>query len=400
MRGTKEERSQGVWRLRVFIGADPVTGKPRQATRTFRGTKKQADSALAEFVRDLGRGEVSTDRSTVAEYLDRWLDHISPTKSPTTIRNYRGKIKRIDQQLGSLQLSKLTTQHLDRAYRRWLDEGLHPTSVHHIHGVISAALNQAVKWGIVPHAVTKNASPPPLRNTPKLVPSPGAIQSLIASAERRGQPVLAAAIAVAATTGARRGELLGLQWSDIDFDSGYMHIRRAIKHDDGPGWVIGEPKSHAQRRIALDAFSLTVLRQHLAAAQRRSNEAGVDLDANAYVFTFDPSGRLPMKPDSLSQAFNRLCAKEGVSGVSLHTLRHFSASVLVASGRDVRTVAGRLGHADANTTLRVYSHMIEGRDRDAAEFLGSLFANGQSPVPEELTEPAVLAPTTQAPTPE
>lgn len=84
-----------------------------------------------------------------------------------------------------------------------------------------------------------------------------------------------------------------------------------------------------------------------------------------------------MKPDSLGQAFGRLCAKQGLPDVSLHTLRHFSASVLVASGRDVRTIAGRLGHADATTTLRVYSHMIEGRDRDAAEFIGSLFAAGQ-----------------------
>lgn len=387
MRGTKEERSPGVWRLRVYIGSDPVTGSPRQATRTFRGTKKQADSALAEFVRDLGRGEVSTDRSTLAQYLERWLDHIAPTKSPTTVRNYRGKIKRINEKLGSTQLSKLTAQHLDRAYRQWLDEGLHPTSVHHIHGVISAALNQAVKWSIVPHAVTKQASPPPLRNTPKVVPSPEVIQGLISAAERRGQPVLAAAIAVAATTGARRGELLGLRWSDIDLDKGYMHIRRAIKHADGPGWVIGEPKSHAQRRITLDSFSVAVLRRHLESALRRAGEAEVELDGEGFVFTFDPSGREPMKPDSLGQAFGRLCAKEGVPGVSLHSLRHFSASVLVASGREVRMVAGRLGHADATTTLRVYSHMIEGRDRDAAEFLGSLLAGGENAV---LAEPIVV----------
>lgn len=387
MRGTKEERSPGVWRLRVYIGSDPVTGSPRQATRTFRGTKKQADSALAEFVRDLGRGEVSTDRSTLAQYLERWLDHIAPSKSPTTVRNYRGKIKRINEKLGSTQLSKLTAQHLDRAYRQWLDEGLHPTSVHHIHGVISTALNQAVKWSIVPHAVTKQGSPPPLRNTPKAVPSPEVIQGLITAAERRGQPVLAAAIAVAATTGARRGELLGLRWSDIDLAKGYMYIRRAIKHADGPGWVIGEPKSHAQRRIALDSFSVAVLRRHLESAQRRANEAEVELDGEGFVFTFDPSGHEPMKPDSLGQAFGRLCAKEGVSGVSLHTLRHFSASVLVASGRDVRTVAGRLGHADATTTLRVYSHMIEDRDRDAAEFLGSLLAGDQNAV---LADPIVV----------
>jgi integrase len=85
-----------------------------------------------------------------------------------------------------------------------------------------------------------------------------------------------------------------------------------------------------------------------------------------------------MKPDSLGQAFGRLCRSEGIEDISLHTLRHFSASVLIAAGRDVRTVAGRLGHSDATTTLRVYSHMIEGRDRDAADFLGNLLFAGKT----------------------
>jgi integrase len=378
VRGTKQERSPGVWRLRVFTGSHPVTGNPLQATRTFRGTKKQADSALAEFVRDLSRGMVTTDTSTVAEFLERWLDNISPTKSTTTILGYRGKIKRINEKLGHVQLSKLTAQRLDLAYREWLDEGLHPSSVHHLHAVLSAALNQAVKWSLVTAAVTKNASPPPLRVRPKAIPAPDMVQRLIAGAERRGHPVLAAAIAVAATTGARRGELLGLRWPDVDLEKGVLHIERAIKHDDGPGWVIGTTKTHAQRRIALDAFSVSVLERLREAAGQRALQALVTFDPGGYVFTFDPTGQMPMIPDSLSQAFQRLCAKEGADGFSLHTLRHFSASVLVASGRDVRTIAGRLGHSDASTTLRVYAHMVEGRDRDAAEFIGALLASGKS----------------------
>ena len=374
MRGTKLERSPGVWRLRVFIGTDPLTGNPRQATRTFHGTKKQADSALAEFVRDATRGSLSTDASTVEEYLDRWLEHIAIGKSPTTVRGYRGKIKLIDARLGKVKLSKLTAQHLDRAYKQWLDEGLHPTSVHHLHSVLSAALNQAVKWGIVPAAVTKLASPPPLRVKPHVVPGPEVIQRLITTAEERGQPILAAAVAIAATTGARRGELLGIRWTDVDLDAGVLHIRRAIKHDDGPGWVIGSTKTHAERRIALDAFSVEVLKAHRKAIEQHAQDALVALDPDGYVFTFDPTGSTPMRPDSLGQAFRRLCEKEGVTGVSLHTLRHFSASVLVASGRDVRTIAGRLGHSDPTTTLRVYAHLVDGRDRDAADFIGGLLA--------------------------
>jgi len=86
----------------------------------------------------------------------------------------------------------------------------------------------------------------------------------------------------------------------------------------------------------------------------------------------------PMKPSSLGQAFTRLCHSVNAEGLTLHSLRHFSASMLIASGRDVRTIAGRLGHADASTTLRVYAHMVEGRDQDAADFLGGLLATSET----------------------
>jgi integrase len=157
-----------------------------------------------------------------------------------------------------------------------------------------------------------------------------------------------------------------------------LNVRRSIKNDLD-GWVAGPPKSHQARTIALDSFTLTVLSRHRTRATALAAQAATELGRESYVLTFDPSGKEPMRPDSLGQAFSRLCLHEGVAGVTVHSLRHFSASMLVASGRDVRTIAGRLGHADASTTLRVYAHMVDGRDQDAAEFLGSLFAAASQP---------------------
>jgi integrase len=171
----------------------------------------------------------------------------------------------------------------------------------------------------------------------KQIPAPEVVQRLIAATEQRCQPILAAAIAVAATTGLRRGELAGLRWCDIDFDHGRLHVRQSIKND----WA---------------------------------DDAGVAVDPNGYVLTLDPSGVKPMRPDALTQGFTRICR---ATGVSLLTLRHFSASMLIGSGRDVRTIAGRLGHSDASTTLRVYAHIVEGRDQVAADILGGLLAAGK-----------------------
>lgn len=375
MRGTKDERSPGVWRLRVFIGRDPVTGNPKQVTRTFRGTKKQAETALALFVTEVSNGTVPvTASASLGEFLDRWLEHIRPNRSPATIKGYRHKIDRIKTQLGGVRLDRLTAQQLDRTYRVWLDEGLHPSSVHHLHRVLSAALRQAVKWGLLPSAPTARATPPPRRHAAKEIPSPDVVQRLISKAEERGQPVLAAIIAVAATTGLRRGELAGLRWSDIDLDAGRLYVRQSLKNDVDGGWVVGPTKTHQVRRIALDEFTLSVLRAHRTNVERWSSDAGVDVVDDGFVFTLDPSGHDPIKPDGLSHSFATLCTAADVRDVSLHTLRHFSASMLIASGRDVRTIAGRLGHSDATTTLRVYAHMVEGRDQDAADYLGSLLS--------------------------
>jgi integrase len=115
-------------------------------------------------------------------------------------------------------------------------------------------------------------------------------------------------------------------------------------------------------------------------AEQWAAPGGVEIAEDGYAFTLDPSGNEPSKPDGLSHSFATLCRAAGVRGVSLHTLRHFSASMLIASGRDVRTIAGRLGHSDATTTLRVYAHMVEGRDQDAADYLGSLLATGRPAV--------------------
>ena len=250
---------------------------------------------VAEVVTCSGPPGPST---TVEEYLDRWLDHITPIRSPTTVRGYRFKVRRITAKIGKVQLDQLTAQHLDRIYRQWLDEGLDPSSVHHLHRVLSAALHQAVKRGLVSTAVTDQASPPPRRPPPRELPTPQAIHRLISEAEGRGQPVLAAAIAIATTTGLRRGELAGLQWSDLDPERGRLYVRRAIKNDVHGGWVAGPPKTHQARAIALDVFTLAVLREHRVRADSSAQDAGITIEPNGYILTFDPSGVEPIRPDS------------------------------------------------------------------------------------------------------
>jgi integrase len=219
------------------------------------------------------------------------------------------------------------------------------------------------------------------------------VQSLIEEAERRQLPVLASAIFLSATTGMRRGELCGLRWSDIDLQSKTLTVARSVKHNDGPGWTVGATKTHKVRRIAIDSATVAVLTEHRALIETAARAAGVAIKDDGYVFTLDPSAATPWKPDSFTQAFNRICwqtchdcraKRRGTPcdtcggrritkrfDVTIQELRHFTVTQTLAAGIDIVTTSGRVGHG-ADVGLRKYAAFVPVRDQEAAEALGTL----------------------------
>jgi integrase len=373
-RGTKLEVRPGVWRLRVFVGTDPATGHPRQLSRTTRGGSRHAEKELARFVTEVEAGDVplAADQ-TVAEFLDAWLAFVEPQRSPTTVRGYRDKVRRWKLALGTVRVSKLTAQELDRTYARWLDEGAAPTTVRHCHRVLAAALRQAQRWGLITRCATDLARPPAMVHRAPPDADPATWQAIAADLRSR-EPVTAMAVLLAGLTGARRGELCGLRWSDIDERRSSLTIARSIRHGlDKTSLVVALTKTGRDRRISLDQRSLKLLAAYRAEAQRWAADACVELASDGYILTLDPTGGTPLKPDTVTAGFTRAAKRVGAH-VRFHDLRHMSASLLIGAGTDVRTVAGRLGHADATTTLRIYAHSFEARDRQAAEVLGGLLS--------------------------
>ena len=373
-RGTKTEYKPGYWRLRVYVGDDPSTGKPIQRSRNVRGGVRVAERELSKFIAELERGEASTGpalRQTVGELLDTWLEFITPQRSPTSIRGYRDKVNRWKRAIGAMPVSKLTPKDLDLLYARWLAEGLSPTTVRHLHRVLAVALKQAQRWGQVQRCVTDLATPPAavLREVGDL--DPAVWQAVILDLKER-EPVTAMAVLLAGITGARRGELCGLRWTDIHWDRRMLVIARSIRHDvDKRQLVVAPTKTGRVRRLSLDARTLELLAVYRRRAAGWAADAGTELSDDGFVLTLDPSGVSPLKPDTITAGFTRATRRVGAK-LRFHDLRHMSASLLIAGGTDVRTVAQRLGHADASTTLRIYAHAFEAQDRQAAEVLGAL----------------------------
>ena len=303
--------------------------------------------------------------------------HATPSFSPKTVETTRMYIEDpIIPALGSIQVAKLTPTDLDRFYRQLLEVGRSrgpyaPATIRRVHGIIRRALTQGVRWGWITHNPAIDASPPRVPMKELKPPDPGQVVQLFRLAQE-SDPELATFIMLAASSGARRGELLALRWSDIDLDRGTLSIERGIVRV-GDSLIEQGTKTHQSRRISLDSGTVTALRIHRQQATERARLAGSKITSESFVFSHSVDGSTPWHPDSTSRAFRRICQQAGVTGVRLHDLRHYVATRLLTAGVDVRTVAGRLGHRNPSTTLNVYSHFVPETDQEAAETLGRIF---------------------------
>lgn len=370
-KGTIKETQPGVWRVRVDAGADPVTGKRIQLSRVVRGGVRAAEDALRRLHKEAADGKRGRQSASVGELLDQWLANSRSTLSPKSIQNYSMRIeKQLRPTIGHIPVEKLTARHLDQLYRGLADKGASVYVIRQAHATIRAALSQALRWGEVDRNVAMLAKVPTIQAKPATAPSPSDVSQIVSHAEKRFGRQMAAFFALAAVTGARRGEILGLRRSDADLKASLLTIRRSITSTTADGVIVKGTKTGKVRRVALDDLGVQVIEAQLAELQANV-EAGFDLIEDPYLFAGEPSGASTWFPDWPTQAFRKVCDDLGMSW-HLHQLRHFTATQLIAAGVDVRTVSGRLGHADPSITLRVYSHVIEAKDREAAHIMGGL----------------------------
>lgn len=337
--GVRKKPGRG-WVAEVYAGRDGA-GKKVWLSRSAE-TKREALQLEAKMRLEVAAtGRRPAPRRTVADLMAAWLD--SGVWSATTRYGYELVVKReILPALGTVKLSELRADRLDALYRQMRDRGLSGRSVQRVHAILRAALGRAVKWGWLTVNPALNATPGPAHGNKGRVASLAEVEALLAAAE----PDLAFAIRLAAVTGARRSELAGLRWSDVDFEAGTVAISRAVVDAGGQQFEQGT-KSHAERKLPLDPVTLELLRS------RRG--IGPVLGAS---------------PRVLSNRLAALCAQLGITGLGWHSFRHWSATTLLGS-HDARTVANRLGHANPNVTLAVYAHALAERDRAAGDALGA-----------------------------
>lgn len=379
MAGSIRQRGKQSWEVRAFAGKDPETGKKRYVTRTVCGERREAEVALGRLLGEIEDGQHAVRAGTVGELCERWYTHAAPDLSPTVAAEYRRLLdKRILPRWRDVPMRRLRTADLDQWYAELRrtggpgDTALAPNTVLRAHAVLRRALAQGVKWGWLTVNPAANASPPRPKKQHLELPDPEEVTRLI-DAAAKVNPSLPTYFRLAAATGARRGELCALRWKHIDFDERRVTIARSIAEVGGE-LIEKDTKTHQVRKITVDEDTAALLVAHRAACDALAAKCGATLSPNSFLFSHEVDCSKPWRPNYATLAFGRLRNELGLFGVKLHHLRHFSATQLLSAGIDVRTVSGRLGHANGSTTLDFYAQFLQAADERAAEVLGALLA--------------------------
>ncbi len=373
------------WWFVVDAGTGP-DGKRRQARRRGFKTKKAAQEELDKLRRSVSTvSYVAPAKLTVHQYMTQWLAGL-PARGlrPSTCESYKRVLDYVGADLGAKRLDNLTPQDLDALYSRLLVSGrrqgaggLSPRSVRYAHTVISKALSDAVKKGVLLRNVAKAASPPSAKSTKAPEQSWWTPEQLRQFLGFTADDAYGPLFHVAAMTGMRRGEVCGLRWSDVDLDAAVLNVRQQLNvvrgQPDG-GLVFSEwtKTERGQRTIALDAGTVAVLKT----LKRRQKEQRFAMGAGwrndrGLVFT-QPDGS-PVNPEAAAKLFARRVDRAELPPIRFHDLRHTHCSHLIESGTvPILAISRRLGHASVAFTLTQYGHLTEDAGSQAADAVAAL----------------------------
>lgn len=397
-RGHIERLKSGTYRVVVYAGKDPITGRKTYIKETH-ASEASAHAAIERLVAQAGTDRTPERGTTLSYLLDRWMEVVD--HELTTAETSAGYIRRtLKPALGDMPLRKL--QHrvdiIDRLYThlrrcnqlcdgkprrdcktkaahdcaarmcpRHICKPMTPGAIRRVHAILSGALNYGVWWGWIERNPAEYAHPPKASRRRAQPPAGDHVARLINAAWTRDTE-LAVFLWLAATTGARRGELVALTWAHVDLEHGLLRVASNYVVPQSQQRLKGT-KTGEERVLSLDSVTVPLLDGFRSARQAALIPARQQLAPDAFLFSSDPMGARPWHPDHFTHAYRALADELGIAE-PLKNLRHFNATQLLAAGVDLPTAAGRLGHSDGGaTTLRVYASWTKPADQRAAELV-------------------------------
>jgi len=349
-----------------------VDGKRRRKT-VYGRTQREVLQALAELRRANERGQDFTQVAlTVGQWLDEWLEikQVDGAR-PSTLRSYRWLAdSHVRPSLGRHRLDKLTPGHVRALLSEKLASDLSPATVAHILRLLRNALGEAERLDLVTRNVAKAVRTPKVAAYEAAALDVEGARRLIGA--MRGLR-LEGLFMVALVLGLRRGEVLGLEWSDIDFPAGTVRIRQSLQRFDGALHLVSTKTRSSAATLAAPPGLMQILREHKRRQQQERLALGEAWPNTDLVFTSTTG--TPLEPRNATRAWSSIRLAANVPNLRLHDLRHSCATVLTALGVHPRVVMEMLRHSQISTTMNTYAHVAPALQRDAADALeAALFA--------------------------
>ena len=333
--------------------------------------KEKLKAAIEENV-GIDYGKIKS--FTVGSWLEIWMENYAKIKlRPSMFKTSQGFLKNhIKPRIGSIPLAELTSLDLQKFYKHLLEggrvdrieakkksKGLAPKTVRNIHQMICSAYNLAMEQKLVNRNPTQGCALPKVEHKEMKTLTADQMSAFFREAKETGVYEL---YYLDLATGLRRGELLGLKWTDVDFGRGVLKIQRAISRQNGRVEEAPLKTKNAYRTLPLSADALDVLK-----AQK------CKVGGSKWVFP-SPTGGL-MSPDSVLHMLQRVLKRAGLPRIRFHDLRHTFATMAVQNGVDVKTVSSMLGHYSAGFTLDTYAHVTTDAQRKAALTMGNILSH-------------------------
>ena len=380
--GNIEKRGENSYRLRVSGG---YTGEGKRITykKTIQAKNKtEAQKELALFITEIETGQaLSAKKMRFRDYADFWIKNYAiPNLSPKTYERYKSMLKaRILPYLGNMYLDKIQPMQLMYLYqelsestyvRKNVSHKLSSKTVLEHHRLLHSMLQQAVFWQMIPYNPASRVRPPKAKK-PNINFYDDAQTIALIKALEGEELKFRVIILLTIFTGLRRGEVLGLEWQDINFKNSSLTVRQASQYVSSIGIYTKDPKTETSNRIiSIPESIIKLLKEYQKEQLKTRLRLGEEwIETNRLFVQWNGA---PMHPDTITKWFRQFLEDKNLPHITFHGLRHTHATLLISQGLDVRTVSNRLGHAQTSTTLNIYAHAFAKMDREASDKLDNL----------------------------
>ncbi len=372
--GSIRKRSDGRWEGRYTAGYHPETGK-RIIKNVLGKTQAECKAKLKKAIEesqalDVGRA----DEYTVAAWLRSWYDiYAKPNVRVATADRYQLMVEQYTiPRIGNIKLTKLTAHDLQKLYKELMENGridrksghgnpgLSSTTVRSLHLMLHSALERAVKERLILRNPTEDCIAPKIQKFEIQILQPEHIKEYLNAANARG---LLPMFYLELVSGLRKGELVAIQWTDLDEDNSTISVSKQASWDTEGNLILIQPKTgNSIREVSIPQDAVELLKQEHA-----------EHPDNPWMFPSSRTGEM-YHPDSVVNLHKKILKDAGLEHIRFHDLRHTFATLALQNGVDVKTVSSMLGHYDAGFTLRTYAHVTRQMQQKAAEKMGSFMA--------------------------